>query len=156
MRRWGGMNARAPDTTHFLMPAAHFTTHSQSRSTTLLPLPTHHIHPQPKQKHDPSTSTNSSTSIHSLSRSTTSANSSTSIHRGSRPQGTAIEFWKVTKAMNVRFDPSRFPYIKIEDRCGHEWTGSECRLCVQSSGWKWGATKGNQCTKCCRTSICRV
>lgn len=31
-------------------------------------------------------------------------------------QGTAIEFWKVTKAMNVTFDISRFPFIKFEDR----------------------------------------
>lgn len=33
--------------------------------------------------------------------------------------GTGIEFWKVTKAMNVSFDPSRFPYIKFEDRASY-------------------------------------
>ncbi|KAF5833872.1 transmembrane protein [Dunaliella salina] len=34
--------------------------------------------------------------------------------------GTAIEFWKVTKAMDVSFDPSRFPYIKLSDRASYD------------------------------------
>eukprot|EP00983_Pelagomonas_calceolata_P071630 1151341-Pelagomonas_calceolata.AAC.2 len=43
-------------------------------------------------------------------------------HRNALPRnvsykGTAIEFWKVTKAMDVSIDPSRFPYIKFSDRC---------------------------------------
>jgi hypothetical protein len=31
--------------------------------------------------------------------------------------GTGIEFWKVTKAMNVTFDVTRYPYIHFTDRC---------------------------------------
>ena len=30
--------------------------------------------------------------------------------------GTGIEFWKVTKAMNVSLQPT-FPFIKLADRC---------------------------------------
>ncbi len=30
--------------------------------------------------------------------------------------GTGIEFWKVTKAMDVSFDASRFPYVFFKDR----------------------------------------
>lgn len=30
--------------------------------------------------------------------------------------GTAIEFWKVTKAMQVTWDPTRFPFLKFQDR----------------------------------------
>ncbi len=33
--------------------------------------------------------------------------------------GTAIEFWKVTKAMDVSFDPGRFPYIIVKDNAGY-------------------------------------
>ena len=33
--------------------------------------------------------------------------------------GTVIEFWKVTKAMNVTFDTSRgYPMLKFEDKAG--------------------------------------
>ncbi|KAJ9510859.1 hypothetical protein QJQ45_027731 [Haematococcus lacustris] len=36
--------------------------------------------------------------------------------------GTGIEFWKVTKAMNVTFDPAKFPYVKFSDRASYTKT----------------------------------
>ncbi|GAX82575.1 hypothetical protein CEUSTIGMA_g10001.t1 [Chlamydomonas eustigma] len=36
--------------------------------------------------------------------------------------GTGIEFWKVTKAMNVTFDATRYPYIHFADRLSYTKT----------------------------------
>lgn len=37
-------------------------------------------------------------------------------------QGTGIEFWKVTKAMNVEVDKTKFPFLKFSDKASYTKT----------------------------------
>jgi hypothetical protein len=41
--------------------------------------------------------------------------------------GLMIEFWKITKAMDVSVDPSKFPFIVFKDKAGL------ARLCLCAS-----------------------
>lgn len=41
------------------------------------------------------------------------------VHHGCTGVGTAIEFWKVTKAMDVKFSFTEFPFLTIKDRASY-------------------------------------